>query len=59
MGNSQVISSEDVFGINGGISIYEGESYTDRLKEMALNFTLGAAQKAKELIINIIGFKIR
>ena len=49
MGNSQAISSEDVFGNNGGTSVYEGESMTDRLKEMALNFTLGAAEKAKEL----------
>ena len=49
MGNSQAISSEDVFGSEGGTSIYEGESMTDKLKEMALNFTLGAAEKAKEL----------
>ena len=49
MGNSQAISSEDVFGNEGGTSIYEGESMTDRLKDMALNFTLGAAEKAKEL----------
>ena len=49
MGNSQAISSEDVFGNNGGTSVYEGESMTDRLKEMALNFTLGAAERAKEL----------
>ena len=49
MGNSQAISSEDVFGSEGGISAYEGESMTDKLKEMALNFTLGAAEKAKEL----------
>ena len=49
MGNSQAISSEDVFGSEGGPSVYEGESMTDRLKEMALNFTLGAAEKAKEL----------
>ena len=49
MGNSQAISSEDVFGSEGGTSLYEGESMTDKLKEMALNFTLGAAEKAKEL----------
>ena len=49
MGNSQAISSEDVFGNEGGPSIYEGESMTDRLKDLALNFTLGAAEKAKEL----------
>ena len=49
MGNSQAISSEDVFGNEGGTGVYEGESMTDRLKEMALNFTLGAAEKAKEL----------
>ena len=49
MGNAQAISSEDVFGNNGGTSVNEGESMTDRLKEMAYNFTLGAADKAKEL----------
>ena len=49
LGNSQAISSEDVFGSEGGQSIYEGESMTNRLKEMALNFTLSAAEKAKEL----------
>ena len=49
MGNSQAISSEDVFGSEGGPSVYEGESMTDRLKDLALNFTLGAAEKAKEL----------
>ena len=49
MGNSQAISSEDVFGTTDGGSQYEGESMTDKLKEMALNFTLGAAEKAKEL----------
>ena len=49
MGNSQAISSEDVFGSEGGTSVYEGESMTDKLKEMALNFTLSAAEKAKEL----------
>ena len=49
MGNSQAISSEDVFGEEGGPSVYEGESMTDKIKEMALNFTLGAAEKAKEL----------
>ena len=49
LGNSQAISSEDVFGNSGGTSTNEGESMTDRIKEMALNFTLGAAEKAKEL----------
>ena len=48
MGNTQAISSEDVFG-NGENNDYEGESMTDKLKEMALNFTLGAAEKAKAL----------
>ena len=49
MGNSQAISSEDVFGSNGESNQYEGESMTDKLKDMALNFTLSAAEKAKEL----------
>ena len=49
MGNSQAISSEDVFGSNGESNEYEGESMTDKLKDMALNFTLSAAEKAKEL----------
>ena len=49
MGNSQASSSEDVVGSEGGPRVYEGDSMTDRLKEMALNFTLGAAEKAKEL----------
>ena len=49
MGNSQAISSEDVFGTGEGGSAYEGESYTDKLKDFAYNFTLGAAEKAKEL----------
>ena len=49
MGNSQAISSEDVFGTGEGGSSYEGESYTDKLKDFAYNFTLGAAEKAKEL----------
>ena len=49
MGNAQAISSEDVFGSEGGQNVYEGESMTNKLKEMALNFTLSAAEKAKEL----------
>ena len=50
MGNSQAISSEDVFGTNAeSNNYYEGESMTDKLKDMALNFTLSAAEKAKEL----------
>ena len=49
MGNSQAISSEDVFGTNGESNAYEGESLTDKLKDMALNFTLSAAEKAKQL----------
>lgn len=49
MGNSQAISSEDVFGSNGESNVYEGESMTDKLKDMALNFTLSAAEKAKAL----------
>ena len=49
MGNSQAISSEDVFGTNSeSNNYYEGESMTDKLKDMALNFTLSAAEKAKE-----------
>ena len=49
MGNSQAISSEDVFGTTGESNAYEGESLTDKLKDMALNFTLSAAEKAKQL----------
>ena len=49
MGNSQAISSEDIFGSNGESNAYEGESMTDRLKDLALNFTLSAAEKAKQL----------
>ena len=50
MGNSQAISSEDIFGSNGESNdYYEGESITDKLKDMALNFTLSAAEKAKQL----------
>ena len=49
MGNSQAISSEDVFGSNGESNTYEGESLTDKFKDLALNFTLSAAEKAKEL----------
>ena len=49
MGNSQAISSEDVFGTTGESNAYEGETLTDKLKDMALNFTLSAAEKAKQL----------
>ena len=49
MGNSQAISSEDVFGSSGDNNVYEGESMTDKIKDFALNFTLSAAEKAKEL----------
>ena len=49
MGNSQAISSEDVFGSEGGPSIYDGKSMTDKIKDFALDFTIGAAEKAKEL----------
>ena len=49
MGNSQAISSEDVFGSSGENNVYEGESMTEKLKDMALNFTLSAAEKAKQL----------
>ena len=49
MGNSQAISSEDVFGTTGESNAYEGESLTDKIKDMALNFTLSAAEKAKQL----------
>ena len=50
MGNSQAISSEDIFGSNGESNdYYEGESMTDKLKDLALNFTLSAAEKAKQL----------
>ena len=49
MGNSQAISSEDVFGSSGDNNVYEGESMTEKLKDMALNFTLSAAEKAKQL----------
>ena len=50
MGNSQAISSDDIFGTNGESNdYYEGESMTDKLKDLALNFTLSAAEKAKQL----------
>ena len=50
MGNSQAISSEDIFGSNGESNdYYEGESMADKLKDLALNFTLSAAEKAKQL----------
>ena len=49
LGKSHAISSEDIFGSNGESNAYEGESMTDRLKDLALNFTLSAAEKAKQL----------
>ena len=45
MGNSQAISSDDVYGTSDNYQ----ESFGERLKDMAVNFTLKAAEKAKEL----------
>lgn len=47
MGNSQAISSSDVYGDNE--NDYQGESLTDKMKDFAINFTMKAAEKAKEL----------
>ena len=47
MGNSQAISSSDVYGDND--NDYQGESLTDKMKDFAINFTMKAAEKAKEL----------
>ena len=47
MGNSQAISSSDVYGDND--NDYQGESLTDKMKDFAINFTMKAAKKAKEL----------
>ena len=47
MGNAQAIGSDDVYGKSDD---YEyGESFGEKLKDMAINFTLKAAEKAKEL----------
>lgn len=48
MGNSQAISSSDLFGTPDN-SYYQGESFGDKMKDFAINFTLKAAEKAKEL----------
>jgi ADP-ribosylation factor GTPase-activating protein 2/3 len=45
MGNTQAISSDDVYGTSDNYQ----ESFGERLKDMAVNFTLKAAEKAKEL----------
>lgn len=47
MGNTQAISSSDLYGPQE--SDYTGESLTDKMKDFAINFTLKAAEKAKEL----------
>ncbi|MCQ2820937.1 MAG: hypothetical protein MJ252_27075 [archaeon] len=47
MGNSQAISSSDIYGNNEN-DIYE-ESYGDKLKDFAVNFTMAAAEKAKQI----------
>ena len=48
MGGSQSISSSDVYGTNDN-DYYQGESLTEKMKDFAINFTLRAAEKAKEL----------
>jgi hypothetical protein len=45
MGNSQAISSEDIYGRSDD---YAEETFGDKLKDFAINFTLKAAEKAKE-----------
>ena len=45
MGNSQAISSEDIYGRSND---YAEETFGDKLKDFAINFTLKAAEKAKE-----------
>jgi len=45
MGNSQAISSEDIYGRSDD---YAEETFGDKLKDFAVNFTLKAAEKAKE-----------
>ena len=47
MGNTQAISSSDLYGPQE--SDYTGESLTDKMKDFAINFTLKAAEKAKEV----------
>ena len=47
MGGSQSISSSDVYGTDD--NDYQGESLTEKMKDFAINFTLRAAEKAKEL----------
>ena len=47
MSNSQAISSDDIYGISN--DYYSEESFGDLLKDFAINFTLKAAEKAKEL----------
>ena len=47
MGNAQAIGSDDIYGKNND---YEyKESLGEKLKDIAINFTLKAAEKAKEL----------
>ena len=45
MGNSQAISSDDIYGTSDD---YAEETFGDKLKDFAVNFTLKAAEKAKE-----------
>ena len=45
MGNSQAISSEDIYGRSDD---YAEETFGEKLKDFAINFTLKAAEKAKE-----------
>ena len=47
MGGSQSISSSDVYGTDD--NDYQGDSLTEKMKDFAINFTLRAAEKAKEL----------
>lgn len=49
MGNSQAISSSDLYGNNNDDAYYYEDSLTDKMKDLAVNFTLKAAEKAKEL----------
>lgn len=49
-GNQQAISSDDVFGVQHKEEEEEDtETFGSRLKDMAINFTLSAAEKAREL----------
>ena len=45
MGNSQAISSDDIYGKTDD---YPEETFGDKIKDFAINFTLKAAEKAKE-----------